>query len=248
MISSFLQGGLGNQMFQISAAFVLAKINNDSCCFNFDYCHTPLQGNTSDKYKNNIFSKICNRKDMRFYNIYEEPKFSFNNIPYKENLLLKGYFQSHKYFYGFDDEIKDLFILPDITHDFDVNNLTSVHVRRGDYLKLSEYHTVCNIEYYMEAMNIIGDSKFIFFSDDMNWVKKNFKGNNIYYSTFNDELLDLTMMSICNNNIIANSSFSWWGAFLNKNTNKKVIAPKQWFGPNGPKDTQDLIPESWIVI
>jgi hypothetical protein len=97
-------------------------------------------------------------------------------------------------------------------------------------------------------MNLIGDSTFIFISDDINWVKENFKGDNIIYSPFKSDIDDLTLMVKCDNNIIANSSFSWWGAYLNKNENKKIIAPKEWFGPNGPKDTQDIIPENWLKI
>jgi hypothetical protein len=95
---------------------------------------------------------------------------------------------------------------------------------------------------------MMGDVDFIFVSDDMNWVKENFKGNNIFYSDNSEEILDLTLMSICDNNIIANSSFSWWGAFLNENPNKKVIAPSKWFGPEGPSDTQDIYPTEWITI
>ena len=82
----------------------------------------------------------------------------------------------------------------------------------------------------------------------MSWVKENFIGDNFFYSQYDNEILDLSLMSICDNNIISNSSFSWWGAYLNKNKNKTVIAPNQWFGPNGPKDTQDIIPENWIKL
>jgi hypothetical protein len=248
MISSLLQGGIGNQMFQISTAIALAKRNNDSACFNFNYCNTPLQGNPSNKYVDNVFSKICNRDNLKFDDVYFEPKFSYTEIPYKQNLLLKGYFQSYKYFQDFEDEIKSLFELPFNRIKNDFNNFTSVHVRRGDYLKLSDYHNVCNAEYYKNAMDEIGDSNFIFFSDDMEWVKKNFKGKNIFYSFYNDEVLDLTSMTLCKNNIISNSTFSWWGAYLNNNKEKKVISPINWFGINGPKDTEDLIPISWKKI
>jgi hypothetical protein len=246
MISCKLQGGLGNQMFQISTATALALRNNDMSCFNFNQCHTPLQGNPSNLYKESIFKNICNRPFFIHDKIYNEPKFSFSEIPYSKNLLLNGYFQSEKYFSDFKDEIINMFSLSnDVT--LPTNNLTSVHIRRGDYLKLQPYHSICDINYYKNSMNIIGGN-FLFFSDDIEWVKNNFKGSNIFYSENNDEVLDLSLMSLCDNNIIANSSFSWWGAFLNKNKDKKVISPSSWFGDTGPKDTQDITPQNWLKL
>lgn len=248
MIGALLQGGLGNQMFQIATTTALALRNNDEPCFNFDYCYTPLQGNPANKYKNTVFSKICNRNDVIFNSIYDEPKFSYTKIPYRENLLLRGYFQSYKYFEDFEHEIQNVFSLPEQNVKDKSLNYTSVHIRRGDYIKLSDYHGSCSLQYYKSAMEEMGKTTFLFFSDDIKWVKDNFKGDNIFYSNHSEEVTDLTMMSICENNIIANSSFSWWAAYLNKNKNKKVIAPLNWFGPNGPKDTQDIIPPSWIQI
>jgi hypothetical protein len=246
MISSKLQGGLGNQMFQIAAAHALSLRNDDIAYFDLSTCYTPLQGKESLNYSNNIFSKINNNKNLKFENVYIEPKFSYDEIPFKDNLLLNGFFQSEKYFLDYKQEIIDLFVLPIDKIVKPINDLTSVHIRRGDYLKLQDYHTILPIEYYNKAMTKI-KGNFIFFSDDMDWVKKNFKGDNIYYSDNDDELLDLALMSICDNNIIANSSFSWWGAYLNKNA-KMVIAPKTWFGPNGPKDTENILPKDWLSI
>jgi hypothetical protein len=96
-------------------------------------------------------------------------------------------------------------------------------------------------------MDEFKNSSFIFISDDMEWVKNNFKGDNIFYSPLKDAILDLTLMTVCNNIIIANSTFSWWGAYLNKK-NKKVISPKIWFGHRGPKDYFDIVPNNWIKI
>lgn len=247
MISCRLQGGLGNQMFQISAAYALALRNNDAACFNLSVCNTPMQGNKSITYVNSMFSKICDSKNLNFEILYNEPNFSFNEIKYNPNMLLNGFFQSEKYFYDFKEEIKNLFNLPTDIVKKPIDKLTSIHVRRGDYLNLQDYHLVLPKEYYLEAMDKI-KGNFIFFSDDIEWVKENFKGDNIFYSETGDELMDLTLMSLCDNNIIANSSFSWWGAYLNKNENKKVIAPKNWFGPNGPKDINDIYPETWEKI
>jgi len=248
MISAYLQGGLGNQMFQIATATAFAKRNKNKACFNFNNCHTPLQGNTSKKYKHTVFSEICDRDNIKISSVYNEPKFSYTEIPYTKDLLIKGYFQSYKYFEDYENDIQELFTLPTSIVRAGYDNITSVHVRRGDYVNLKHYHGICDLEYYQNAMKEIGNSHFLFFSDDMDWVKENFKGDNISYSNYDEEIIDLALMSICHNNIIANSSFSWWGAYLNKNKNKKVIAPKNWFGPKGPKDTQDLIPPSWIKM
>jgi len=247
MITCFLQGGLGNQIFQILAAINLSIENNDEVCFNFNQCYTPLQGKRAINYKETIFRNLCHSDDIKISNVYHEPGFSYNNIPYTPNLQIHGYFQSEKYIKTIKNNLKDYIYLDEDSVKKPIENLTSVHVRRGDYVGLQQVHKLCDIEYYKEAMEIIGGN-FIFFSDDMEWVKENFEGKNILYSQYNDELLDLTLMTLCDNNIIANSSFSWWGAFLNKNKNKKIIAPKKWFGINGPQDTQDIIPENWIKL
>ena len=258
MISCKLKGGLGNQLFQISAAHALALKNNDISGFNLNGCYTPLQGNPSTKYKNNILSKINDISEINSSNVYVEPTFSHNEIPYSNNLVLDGYFQSEKYFKEHKNEIIDLFHFSyddrKTVRDFLIwwgvtdKPITSVHIRRGDYLSNPDFHPVCELEYYTKAMKEIGDSYFIFISDDMDWVEKNFRGKNFVHSTFNDEILDLTLMTECDHNIISNSSFSWWGAYLNRNPNKKVIAPKKWFGPKGPQDTQDIIPSDWSII
>lgn len=252
MVSCKLQGGLGNQLFQIAATHALALRNNDVSGFNLNDCHTPLQGSPSNKYKNNILKDVNHINSYNFRNIYFEPTFSYQEIPYSKDLILQGYFQSEKYFSDYKDEILKLF-----TSNLNKNSIksfigetekqiTSVHIRRGDYLKNEKFHKICSIDYYHSSIDLIGDGIFIFFSDDINWVKKNFKGENFLFSPFTEEIDDLILMSECNNNIIANSSFSWWGAYLNQNKNKKVIAPKEWFGINGPKDTQDIIPKNWI--
>jgi hypothetical protein len=252
MISARLQGGLGNQMFQIASAVSLAISNNNTYSFNFDECFTPNQGNKSTKYVDNIFKNIPNYKNYTFDKIYNEPKFSFSEIPYEKNLLLNGYFQSEKYFKKNSDDIKKLFTLnndniENISIKYDVKNLTCIHVRRGDYLKYKDFHFTCDIDYYQKAIELINDTKFIFISDDMDWVKSNFKSDSFLYSDFNDEILDFTLITMCKNVIMSNSSFSWWGSYLNNN-NGKIIAPKRWFGPTGHKDTQDIIPNSWVTI
>lgn len=259
MITCKLQGGIGNQMFQIATTYSLALKNNDKAVFNFNDCYTPNQGFSASKYKNSLFKNIEEITNYDgFLHHYNEPKFSFNKIPYINNLILEGYYQTSLYFKEHKKEIIDLFFINPVDinyikeryNDIDFNNTVSVHVRRGDYLKFPDFHIGCTLDYYKEAINYFNNKNFIFVSDDIEWCKENFKGENYYFSDLNNEILDLTLMTICEHNIIANSSFSWWGAYLNKNENKKVIAPKTWFGnnPNAPKDTQDVYCENWIKI
>jgi hypothetical protein len=260
MISCNLRGGIGNQLFQIAATHALALRHNDISGFDLDICSTPNQGNESSKYKDNILSNLpkIDYVNYNFKNYYFEQKFSYDEIPYKEELLINGYFQSELYFKDYKKEIINLFNISNenkniVKEFFNFIGLvdkpiTSIHIRRGDYLKHPDFHPVCPIEYYNKAIEYIGDSYFVFISDDMVWVKNNFKGNDYFYSNFNDEILDLTLQTQCDNNIIANSSFSWWGAYLNQNIKKKVITPKNWFGKNGPQDTEDLIPKNWIIL
>jgi hypothetical protein len=250
MITCNLQGGLGNQLFQIAATYSLAKRNNDDSCFDLNRCNTPNQGRPSINYSNTVLKNVCNRNYSIFENYHIERNFSYEEIQYKKNLCLNGYFQSEKYFANFSEEIKKLFYVEFVNQKKTKRPITSVHIRRGDYIKFSEHHNLLDIEYYKKAMSHFYDSDFLFFSDDMEWVKKNFIGNNIFYSELNDDILDFYSMSSCDNNIIANSSFSWWAAYLNKNINKIIVSPNSniWFGPKGPKDTQDLIPNNWIQI
>jgi hypothetical protein len=258
MISCSLQGGLGNQMFQIAATVALSLRNKSDYGINLDICYTPNQGNLANKYYDTIFKNINKSNNYVFTNFYHEPKFSYTEIPYQDDLLIRGYFQSEKYFEDYTTEIKNLFHISEenkfiIDEYFNKNNLndkpiTSVHIRRGDYLLFSDVHLVCTLEYYKKAIKSIGDSYFVFISDDINWVKENFKSDNYFIPEFNDELLDLTLMTMCDNNIISNSSFSWWGSYLNDYTDKKIIAPNKWFSNNGPIDTQDVIPNTWVKL
>ena len=259
MVSCSLQGGLGNQMFQISAAYALALKNNDISVFNFNQCHTPNQGYPSNKYKDTIFKNVKTVDEYKPSVIYTEPSFSYKELPYHNNILLNGFFQSEKYFTGYEKEVCDLFsildsdkaLIRELVSIFKTvqKPITSVNIRRGDYLNHSDYHNVCTIGYYKKAIEIIGDSYFVFMSDDMNWVKDNFGNNENYiFPDLKNEILDLTMITMCDNNILSNSTFSWWGAYLNPNKNAIKIGPNKWFGPRGPKNYSDIIQKDWLTI
>lgn len=196
-------------------------------------------------------------------NIYRESAFIFEekskNI--KDNTFIEGFFQSAKYF---DDEIiKNLnFIAPinsktqEIENSMQGLNTVSIHIRRGDYVSKAVYKNLYNeltVAHYKSAIEIIKEKVenpvFYVFSDDPIWAKENLgiEATFVSHNSGNDSWQDMYLMSKCKHNIIANSSFSYWGAMLNKNENKIVIAPKKWFnGDSIENSTKDIYPENWI--
>lgn len=258
MISCLLMGGLGNQMFQIAAAKALSLEVGDDFGINHEICYTPNQGNKSGKYINSFFKNVPTISKLEFPNrLYEELNSKFTPLIKEKNQIIKGYFQSEKYFINHKEIIKSLF-LPSENEIKEVKNeleekkqnssLVSIHIRRGDYLKFSHHHYVQTIDYYNSAMKYFPDSKFFIVSDDMNWAKENIKGENIIYSDFKDEISDFYSMICCDHNIISNSTFSWWAAYLGQKENKVIAAPKQWYQHNAKIDISDLIPDKWIII
>lgn len=258
LVSVKLMGGLGNCLFQIAAAYSVSL--RDSKKFICEKIVSHGSHKPIDHYLNNIFRKI-NFGDVNFsYSNYKEPFFHYNEIPKSSNnLLLNGYFQSEKYFINYRNEILNLFEINEDTknklNDKYGNVLSkktcSIHIRRGDYVRLNQYHTVQPIDYYEKSFNLIGnDYDYLIFSDDIEWCKNNFDFiPNKHFIEGDSDYENLYLMSMCNNNIIANSSFSWWGAWLNKNENKKVISPKNWFGEkNKHLNTMDIYPKNCIVI
>ena len=167
MISCNLQGGVGNQMFQIAATASLALSNDDTFSFNLDTCNTPNQGFTSSKYKESLFKNVPQHSSYSFENFYNEQSFSYNKIPYSKNLLLNGYFQSEKYFIENSDFIKNLFHIDSnnidfVKNEYELDNITCVHVRRGDYVKFKNFHLTCDLNYYTNSIDLIGEGKFLF--------------------------------------------------------------------------------------
>jgi hypothetical protein len=157
------------------------------------------------------------------------------------------------------NEILELFKIDDETNQKLINkygellklDTCSIHVRRGDYLGLQNHHPIQPIEYYQKAINLIGEDKhFLIFSDDIKWCEENFSFlNNKTFVSDNLDYEDLYLMSMCNNNILANSTFSWWGAWMNQNENKQVIIPSKWFGiSNSHLNTNDLYCDKWIKL
>jgi hypothetical protein len=256
MVTCSLMGGLGNYMFQIATTLSVSIDNSIEYFFNIN--SVSKAHNHINTYTQNIFRKVKFVEHvLPIENVYAEPFFHYNKISYKNNLLLQGYFQSEKYFKHNTEKIVDLFeidvsskkYIEDKYGTLLKNNTCSLHVRRGDYLGLPDFHPSCDIDYYKQAMDFFDDDTlFLISSDDILWCKKNLIKKNIIYLENNIDYLDLWIMSLCKNNIIANSTFSWWSAWLNQNESKKVIAPIKWFGKSLPLNTEDLIPKEWIKI
>jgi hypothetical protein len=181
-------------------------------------------------------------------------------------IVLEGYFQKEKYFKENESQLREIFAFKKIlnTHNqtladrISALNSVSLHVRRGDYVKdagINAYHGVCPPDYYKEAIRMISkktrDAVFFVFSDDIEWCKGNLDipGEAVFVShnTGADSYVDMQLMSLCKDHIIANSSFSWWGAWLNPFAEKTVIAPKNWFADNSV-DTSGLYPKEWLII
>jgi len=250
-------GRLGNSLFEIASTIGIAE-----------KCYVPY---AFPEWKYQSFFK----KPLPHLNgstngwvTLNEPTFKYHDhiqLGAGTNVNVAGYRQSFKYWEHCKPLVDSYFELTDHLQTelegshgaiFDslgavwsTPRLTSIHVRRGDYLKLEDYHTnLAKTNYYVAAIRQFKYTQFVIFSDDIEWCKSNlqFIPDPIYMEGTN-EVHQLFLMAKCTNNILANSSFSWWAAYFNSNKDKKVIAPKNWFGPLGPKE-HDLYLPGWIII
>jgi hypothetical protein len=252
MVTTKLYGRCGNQMFQIAATIGYA------CANQMDWVipNTTINPAAFPTYFPDIrarFGKqvINDEERSEPFFVYKEPTHAFSPIPKKINIQLDGYFQSEKYFRLHRDEVVKAFNIPYLQRE---DGWCSVHVRRGDYVNLPEHHPLVSMEWYEHALRLMDVGRYMIFSDDIAWCKEHFTAERFPHMTFRfveggTEIQDLQRMSQCEHNIIANSSFSWWAAWLNPNLSKIVIAPAMWFGEkNAHLDTKDLLPSSWIKL
>jgi hypothetical protein len=255
MIGSYIQGGLGNQLFQIAAGYAHANRVGAEFSVIEGQHYLPLQGNKTDTYKETILRNVKSKPEQEFGGCvtFKQQGHKYEPIPDADNLFLYGFFQSEKYFQDYKQEIADLYSIPSKVdklildrHPYlEYEKVVSLHVRRGDYLNNPNIHPTMSVEYYRDAIDSIPDKdKILVFSDDIEWCKQNLGGKMIYYSTFDKDYLDIYAMSKCYHHIMSNSTFGWWGAWLS-NTKGTVIGPKKWFGPDGPQDTEDTLPHRW---
>lgn len=246
-ITNVMAGGLGNMMFQVAAAYALSKEFGHKLLLNPNHVGTlhrpPLD------YESTVFKNIkVLDKTMDFYKATQD-SFNYEKVilPHK-NILLDGYFQSYKYFQQYENEIRNLFDF-EFPIQCDPKGKVSIHVRRGNYVNLNQHHHNLSLDYYFNAINYFKGYKFIVFSDDIEWCKQHFVGPEFEFADNEYDEQDLYLMSLCEHNIIANSTFSWWGAWLNKNPDKIVVYPNKWFGPaNHMYNTFDMFPPEWICL
>ena len=290
MLTCKLQGGLGNQLFQIYTTIAYASQTNKK--FFFLNTH-ELKSSVTDRYtywdnflkslKPFLIDPELINKDKLV--IIREKRFSYDalSLPISEKKIniLNGYFQSYKYFDPYFQTINRLLKIDDIKVELTnkyrslINDEmpTSMHFRLGDYKKLPDHYVILSVNYYRYALKHLLETdiltkqyrkeplvKVLYFCQEHDLedvettiaiLKTEFP--TIVFLRADPELEDykqLILMSICRNNIIANSTFSWWGAYLNIYRQKKVIYPAEWFGPKLQKthDTMDLFPEEWIKI
>lgn len=242
-------------VFNINLKFVTEKQMEE--CINEKKIRTSrLPGFLRKVFKKEKWKIISNKVFETQASVFE-PEL----LKIKGDAYFDGYFQSEKYFLKIRNEILEAFSLREaldeknrqILDKITNTNSISLHVRRGDYINLQEIHGLCDLQYYKNAINYmagkIENPHFFLFSDDIDWVKENLKIDYPYTVVdINNEktaYFDLELMKNCKHNIIANSSFSWWGAWLNQNQAKIVAAPARWF-TNVNSNYKDIIPEDWI--
>lgn len=222
-----------------------------------------------------IITKITRQVRRKLDYDYTPGRYFERNLRYSENVfscpsnvIIYGYFQCEKYFLDIKNVIQsdfEIIVPPNEKNAKELQiiqnskNSVAVHFRRGDYVtdsNINQFHGVCDISYYSRAIEFIshklGDLNLFLFSDDPEWVKNNFKTDHqlhiVDINNGDSSYEDLRLMQSCSHFIIANSSFSWWGAWLSMNEDKIVVAPKQWFNEPFNQDAQDIVCSNWIKL
>jgi hypothetical protein len=276
MITCNLKGGLGNQLFEIFATMSYS-IDSDHI-FYFKNTYALNNGVTKrHTYWHSLLIFLRKHITDSIFNhnmkIVREKSFSYEELPITtllDNIILDGYFQSHKYFEKNYKQIYDYLQIEVLKkkatskYNYNYKEFVSMHFRQGDYKNLQDTHPILTCKYYENSLKEVlkktnnNLQKVLFFCEKedneeidkiIGELKKTIK--NCAFIKVTDDVEDwkqLLLMSACSHNIIANSSFSWWGAYLNTNPTKIVCYPEIWFGPKAPNDTSDLFPESWTKV
>ncbi len=260
-------GQLGNQMFQYASLRGIAKNREFNFCI--PYHQEVFDDGIGNKLRIELFDPFV-MKNLTQLNIQtidsDRPVITHDGFGFDKNLYdtcpdwvsLQGYFQTEKYFKDIEEEIREDFAFKNeisvpCKHKMSqIEHPIALHIRRGDFLINSGNHYNLGLDYYESALNYFDtDRTVIIFSDDPDWCKEQelFADDRFLVSEGNNSYTDLCLMTLCSDFIIANSSFSWWGAWLSKVVDKVVCAPPIWFGPNNSHlNTDDIIPLSWSIV
>jgi len=256
--------------YQIHNGFELQKFALDRETLKLDCPQdkTPKQEIGYSKFSLSKLMRFLSRKLNTIKpNLYVEKDFSYDADLLNQSppVTIEGYWQSYKYFSDIREQLLEDFRLlvppvdlnQELAKKISESNSVSIHIRRGDYVfnaNANSYHGICGSDYYQKAIDkiesITSYPTYFIFSDDIDWCRQNLKLSKepifIAHNQGANSHFDMHLMSLCKHNIIANSSFSWWGAWLNTNQNKCVIAPEKWFAIE--KNTSDLLPLNWLRI
>lgn len=280
----WIDGGLGNQMFQYALAMKLMSLGRqvkiDVTKYAEHHVHNDFE---LDKVfgiecpfasvreikrlgyrKANHLTEFLKKTPLGKRTIYNHESYDFDERVFQlDGYYLEGYWQSEKYFSDIRETILDSYQFPEFPDDARKSLAkemkdgcsVSVHIRRGDYLQFPAFRNICTEEYYERAMAYFRErfpkkARFYIFTNDFPWAEEHFSGEDCFYikgNTGAESFRDMQLMSLCRHHIIANSSFSWWGAWLNRNPEKIVIAPEKWV--NGqPGEQYDIVPDRWIKM
>ena len=253
-------GRLGNQMFQYAALRGIA----DKHGYDFTIPESDFNDEWNDHQLFEVFDlpnlKNRGRVSDKFL---QERQFNYDPELVEQcpdDVSLYGYFQTERYFSHIADSIKEDFTFKkDVVENCqevmeELSEPIALHVRRTDYVEKSQDHPPCSMKYYHEALKRFHEKRpVVIFSDDVKWCKEQdiFKPDRFLVSETDNNVYDMCMMTMCDDYIIANSSFSWWGAWLSHNPDPTVIAPKKWFGDTGytaKNNTEDICPDRWVRI
>jgi hypothetical protein len=252
MITCTFNGRLGNNLFQIATVLKIAEELNVDTIFP----ETTWAGHRGNRPVDlSIFGYDFKRGTIQTSNSYNENQFHYFPIEPIDDLTLHGFFQSSKHFNSIQDQLINKYFTPskqiiNYLSEYKISeNSLGISVRRGDYLMLQDNHCVLSSEYYQNALNLYFQNnidQIFIFSDDIEWCQNIF-GNDVYYIQ-DTPGVQLFLMSKMKHLILSNSTFAWWGAYLNTN-NGIIVAPTPWFGPAySDKDTTDLYCDNWIQL
>lgn len=248
MVSFRPHGRLGNYLFMCSNAIAYA--------LEHDLTFSAPKSTDNTKW-NPIYLPHLQYEDYKQGRediLINETQFNYKPHEFREEwrdnyVIFNGYFQSESYFEKYRDEILYLFGLP-----WELKPMISLHARFGDYLTIHGKHIIVNEPYIREGLAILkektGIDKVKVFSDDLEYFKQHFGHiQDFEYSTNTDEIADLVEISCCHSHLNSSSTFSWWGAYLNRNPDKVVVTHEKWFQTgHGGHDTSTIIPDEWIKL